>query len=137
LLGNDRSVFKSSWPQTAPVSKTLKREYEFIKEAKSATCVAASKAKKEETHATLFVVSTMPDWKIACLRWMRGLYDKENKLPDNLIALLKARHATCSLDRLAQQSTGNEQHGCAVLRVQSGVGRHTRLCRSGYHHSLS
>ncbi len=74
------------------------------------------RSRQDETHATLFVVSSMPDWKIACLRWMRTLYEKENRLPDNLIDLLKARArlSTCNAERHASGNGRRTQPALAT-----------------------
>ena len=42
------------------------RSYEFMRETLTTTCQTVGKAKKEENHGVIYVVTKLPDWKIKC-----------------------------------------------------------------------
>merc|ERR1711871_1313378 len=90
LPGTSGSVTAAGWPATEPVDQVLMRSYEFMRETLATTCQTVGKAKKEENHGVIYVVTKLPDWKIKCLNWMRGLFQQNNsKLPDDMLNQMK------------------------------------------------
>merc|ERR1711871_1379416 len=90
LPGTSGSITQAGWPAAEPVDQVLRRSYDFMRETLATTCQTIGKAKPDEKHGVIYVISTLPQWKISCLRWMKEQYvANNNSLPYDMINKMK------------------------------------------------